>query len=264
VTGTHGGKYLEKCDDAVALAAALARHGDTAHYISEYLPYQSSDGYFRKYRLIFVNGAILPYHLAIGSHWKMHYFSSDMAKDPRLRAEGRAPIEIRVGVNTGDVVVRSIQTGARTAEYTPIGHTTNLAARLQTIASTGSIVVSKDTERIVAGYFTLKPLGAVKMRGISEAVEVFEVAGIGPLRTRLQASAIRGLSKFVGRTREIDKLMEGFGLATRGHGQIVAAVADAGVGKSRLFYEFKAIAGANALTSRPIQSRMARLLHICR
>jgi class 3 adenylate cyclase/tetratricopeptide (TPR) repeat protein len=166
----------------------------------------------------------------------------------RLRAEGRAPIEIRVGVNTGDVVVRSIQTGARTAEYTPIGHTTNLAARLQTIASTGSIVVSKDTERIVAGYFTLKPLGAVKMRGISEAVEVFEVAGIGPLRTRLQASAIRGLSKFVGRTREIDKLMEGFGLATRGHGQIVAAVADAGVGKSRLFYEFKAIAGANALT----------------
>jgi class 3 adenylate cyclase/tetratricopeptide (TPR) repeat protein len=166
----------------------------------------------------------------------------------RLRAEGRAPIEIRVGVNTGDVVVRSIQTGARTAEYTPIGHTTNLAARLQTIASTGSIVVSKDTERIVAGYFTLKPLGPVKMRGISEAVEVFEVAGIGPLRTRLQASAIRGLSKFVGRTRETAKLMDAFGLATGGHGQIVAAVADAGVGKSRLFYEFKAIAGANALT----------------
>jgi len=166
----------------------------------------------------------------------------------RLRAEGRAPIEIRVGVNTGDVVVRSIQTGARTAEYTPIGHTTNLAASLQTIASTGSIVVSKDTERIVAGYFTLKPLGPVKMRGISEAVEVFEVAGIGPLRTRLQASAIRGLSKFVGRSRETAKLMDCFDLATRGHGQIVAAVADAGVGKSRLFYEFKAIAGANALT----------------
>ena len=166
----------------------------------------------------------------------------------RLRAEGRAPIEIRVGVNSGDVVVRSLQTGARTAEYTPIGHTTNLAARLQTIASTGSIVISKDTERIVAGYFTLKPLGPVKMRGISEAVEVFEVAGIGPLRTRLQASAIRGLSKFVGRTRETDNLMEALGLATRGHGQIVAAVADAGVGKSRLFYEFKAIAGANALT----------------
>ena len=165
----------------------------------------------------------------------------------RLRAEGRPPIEIRVGVNTGEVVVRSIQTGARNAEYTPIGYTTNLAARLQTIASTGSIVISKDTERIVAGYFVLKPLGPVKIRGISDPVEVFEVGGLGPLRTRLQASAMRGLSKFVGRAREIAKLTEAFELAQRGHGQIVAAVADAGVGKSRLFHEFKAIAGAGAL-----------------
>ncbi|HEY1851808.1 MAG TPA: adenylate/guanylate cyclase domain-containing protein [Candidatus Binataceae bacterium] len=165
----------------------------------------------------------------------------------RLRAEGRPPIEIRVGVNTGEVVVRSIQTGARNAEYTPIGYTTNLAARLQTIASTGSIVISKDTERIVAGYFVLKPLGPVKIRGISDPVEVFEVGGLGPLRTRLQASAMRGLSKFVGRAREIAKLTDAFELAQRGHGQIVAAVADAGVGKSRLFYEFKAIAGSGAL-----------------
>ncbi len=165
----------------------------------------------------------------------------------RLRAEGRPPIEIRVGVNTGEVVVRSIQTGARNAEYTPIGYTTNLAARLQTIASTGSIVISKDTERIVAGYFVLKPLGPVKIRGISDPVEVFEVGGVGPLRTRLQASAMRGLSKFVGRAREIAKLTDAFELARRGHGQIVAAVADAGVGKSRLFHEFKAIAGSGAL-----------------
>ncbi len=165
----------------------------------------------------------------------------------QLRAEGRAPIEIRVGVNTGEVVVRSIQTSARTVEYTPIGHTTNLAARLQTIAATGSIVVSKDTERLVAGYFTLRPLGPVKMRGISDPVEVFELVGIGPLRTRLQASAIRGLSKFVGRARESAKLISAFELAKRGHGQIVAAVADAGVGKSRLFYEFRAIAASGAL-----------------
>jgi tetratricopeptide (TPR) repeat protein len=90
VTGTHGGKSLEKCADAAALAETLARHPESAHYVSEYLPYQSSDGYFRKYRLIFVNEAILPYHLAVGSHWKMHYFSSDMAKTPRLRVEEEA------------------------------------------------------------------------------------------------------------------------------------------------------------------------------
>jgi tetratricopeptide (TPR) repeat protein len=103
VTGTHGGKYLEKCDDAVALAAALARHGDIAHYVSEYLPYQSSDGYFRKYRLIFVNGTILPYHLAIGSHWKMHYFSSDMAQEPLLRAEEAAFLRDPAGVFGADL-----------------------------------------------------------------------------------------------------------------------------------------------------------------
>ena len=166
----------------------------------------------------------------------------------RLRAEGRPPIEIRVGVNTGEVVVRSIQTGAREAEYTPIGHTTNLAARLQTIASTGSIVISRDTERLIAGYFTLKPLGPVKVRGLSDAIEVFEVVGVGPLRTRLQASAMRGLSKFVGRARETEKLIAAFDAVKHGHGQVVAAVADAGVGKSRLFHEFKAIAGAGAMT----------------
>jgi len=166
----------------------------------------------------------------------------------RLRAEGRPPIEIRVGVNTGEVVVRSIQTGARHAEYTPIGHTANLAARLQSIASTGSIVVSKDTERIVAGYFTLRPLGPVRIRGISDPVEVFEVAGVGPLRTRLQAAAMRGLSKFVGRAREVGKLMAALEAAKGGHGQIVAAVGDAGVGKSRLFYEFKAAAASGAMT----------------
>ncbi|HEX3408940.1 MAG TPA: adenylate/guanylate cyclase domain-containing protein [Candidatus Binataceae bacterium] len=166
----------------------------------------------------------------------------------RLRAEGRSPIEIRVGVNTGEVVVRSIQTGARASEYTPIGHTTNLAARLQTIASTGSIVISDATERLVAGYFTLKPLGPVKVRGVSDPIEVFEVAGVGPLRTRLQASAMRGLSKFVGRGREIEKLLTAFEAVKRGRGQLVSAVADAGVGKSRLFHEFKAIAGSSAMT----------------
>ncbi len=159
----------------------------------------------------------------------------------KLQAEGRAPIEIRVGVNTGEVVVRSIATGATQVEYTPIGHTTNLASRLQSIARTGSIVASEASRKFCEGYFTLKPLGPTRVKGVSETVNVYEVTGLGPLRTRLQRSAGRGLSKFVGREREMDALMRAAEQAKAGHGQLVAAMAEAGVGKSRLYYEFKAV-----------------------
>jgi class 3 adenylate cyclase len=76
------------------------------------------------------------------------------------RAKGRAPIQIRIGVNTGEVVVRSITTGAGHVEYTPIGHTTNLASRMQTLANPGSTVIAESTRKLIEGYFTLKPLGA--------------------------------------------------------------------------------------------------------
>src|ERR1700686_549533 len=158
----------------------------------------------------------------------------------KLQAEGRAPIEIRVGINTGEVVVRSIATGASHVEYTPIGHTTNLASRLQSIARTGSIVAGEATRKFCEGYFILKPLGATKVKGVTEAVNVYEVTGLGPLRTRLQRSAGRGLSKFVGREREMEALKRAAEQASAGRGQLVAAMAEAGTGKSRLFFEFKA------------------------
>ncbi len=158
----------------------------------------------------------------------------------RLRADGRAPIQIRVGVNTGEVVVRSITTGEGQVEYTPIGHTTNLASRMQTLADPGATVISEATRRLVEGYFALKPLGASRVKGIAEPINVYEVTGLGPLRTRLQRSAGRGLSKFVGREREMDAMKDAAERAIGGHGQIVAAMAEAGTGKSRLFFEFKA------------------------
>jgi class 3 adenylate cyclase/tetratricopeptide (TPR) repeat protein len=158
----------------------------------------------------------------------------------RLQAEGRAPIEIRTGVNSGEVVVRAIATGANQVEYTPIGHTANLASRLQGIARTGSIVVSEATRKFCEGYFTLKPLGPTRMKGVTETVEVYEVTGLGPLRTRLQRSAGKGLTKFVGRQQEMDVMKRAAEQARAGRGQIVAAMAEAGVGKSRLFFEFKA------------------------
>jgi class 3 adenylate cyclase len=158
----------------------------------------------------------------------------------KVIADGGIPIEARVGVNTGEVVVRSITTGAGQVEYTPIGHTTNLASRMQAVAPTGSIAVSENSRRLCEGYFILKPLGPTRVKGVSEPVNVYEVTGLGPLRTRLQRSAGRGLTKFVGREREMEALTHGADQAKAGHGQIVAAMAEAGTGKSRLYFEFKA------------------------
>ena len=158
----------------------------------------------------------------------------------KLRETGNLPLEARVGVNTGEVVVRSIATGGGHTEYTPIGHTTNLASRMQALASTGSIAISEQTRKLVEGYFALKPLGPTRVKGVSEPVNVYEVTGLGPLRTRLQRSAGRGLSKFVGREREMASMQSAAERAKSGRGQIVAAMAEAGTGKSRLLYEFKA------------------------
>ena len=91
----------------------------------------------------------------------------------KVLAEGGTPIQGRIGINTGEVVVRSIQTGAGQVEYTPIGHTTNLASRMQTAAPVGSIAVSENTRRLCEGYFILKPLAATRVKGVSEPVNVY-------------------------------------------------------------------------------------------
>src|SRR5579863_2010276 len=157
----------------------------------------------------------------------------------RLRADGRQPMQIRVGVNTGEVVMRPVRTGEH-VEYVPVGHATSLAARMQTLAAIGSIAVTDATRKLVEGYFQLKSLGPTRVKGVHEPVEVYEVIGLGPLRTRLQRSAGRGMTKFVGREREMEAMKNASELARSGRGQIVAAMAEAGTGKSRLFFEFKA------------------------
>jgi class 3 adenylate cyclase len=157
-----------------------------------------------------------------------------------LRAEKGLNLQLRIGVNLGEVVVRTIQTGTAHAEYSPIGHSTSLAARLQTLATPGSTVISGNVRALVDGYFQLKAVGPTRIKGVSEPVELFEVIGLGPLRTRLQQAAGRGLTKFVGREREMDTLRHAAGMAREGRGQIVTVMAEPGVGKSRLYYEFKA------------------------
>jgi class 3 adenylate cyclase len=116
----------------------------------------------------------------------------------QLRRLGRPPIEIRVGVNTGEVVVRSIQKDAHNADYVPIGHSTSVAARLQTLATAGAIVVSEQTYKLTAGYFHFIDLGATPIKGVTEPLTIYQVQGVGPLRTRLQVAASRGLVRFGG------------------------------------------------------------------
>ena len=158
-----------------------------------------------------------------------------------LRAQGLPPMSIRVGVNTGEVVVRALEIGEGHSEYTPIGHATSLAARLQSLAAPGSIAISDPVRKVVEGYFTLKALGPARVKGVSEPVPIYEVTGLGPLRTRLQQAVDRGLTKFVGRQAELEALKHTAEQARAGHGQLAAVVGEAGVGKSRLLYEFKAM-----------------------
>ena len=157
----------------------------------------------------------------------------------RVRLARGVPLQMRVGLNSGEVVVRSIRTDDLHTDYVPIGHATGLAARMQGLAHPGSIVVSASTFRLTDGFFAFNALGAAQIKGVSEPVAVYEVVGVGPLRTRLHVAARRGLARFVGRQPELERMQQAWEQAQRGQGQMVAAVGEPGVGKSRLCHEFK-------------------------
>ncbi len=152
------------------------------------------------------------------------------------RSEG-IPIQIRVGLNSGEVVVRSIGSDLK-MDYTAVGQTTHLAARMEQMAMPGSILMSANILRLAEGYVQVKPLGPVNVKGMSESVDVYEVTGAGSARTRLQAATGRGLTRFIGRDVETEQLRKALEQARKGHGQVVAVMGEPGVGKSRLFYEF--------------------------
>jgi class 3 adenylate cyclase/tetratricopeptide (TPR) repeat protein len=157
------------------------------------------------------------------------------AEDAR-RAHG-VNVQIRIGLNSGEVVVRAIGSDLR-MDYTAVGQTTHLAARMEQLASPGSILITPSTLALVEGFVAVKPLGPVPVKGLADAVEVYEVTGPGPARTRLQAAAGRGLTRFVGRNAELERLRRAQASAASGHGQVAAIVGEAGVGKSRLVHEF--------------------------
>ena len=151
------------------------------------------------------------------------------------RAEG-IPIQIRVGLNSGEVVVRSIGNDLRMS-YTAVGQTTHLASRMEQMATPGAVLTTAETLRLVEGYVETRALGAMPIKGLEGPLEVFEVTGAGMVRSRLQASARRGLSRFVGRAPELDQVHKALEHAAAGRGQVVAVAGEPGVGKSRLVHE---------------------------
>jgi class 3 adenylate cyclase/tetratricopeptide (TPR) repeat protein len=152
------------------------------------------------------------------------------------RREG-VRIQIRVGLNSGEVVVRSIGSDLR-MDYTAVGQTAHLAARMEQMAEPGAILLTPDTLQLAEGFVRVQSLGAVGVKGLATPIEIFGLTGTSPVRSRLQAAAARGLTAFVGRDAEMDTLGSALAQAKAGKGQVVAVVGEPGMGKSRLFWEF--------------------------
>jgi class 3 adenylate cyclase/tetratricopeptide (TPR) repeat protein len=168
----------------------------------------------------------------------------DMQKAARVWAERSAPespargIRLRVGLNSGEVVVRAINNDL-TISYSAMGMTTHLAARMEQTAAPGTIWISGDTRRLVGGLVDAEPRGEFEMKGVAQPVPVYELCGLGKARTRLEAASQAGLTPFVGRQNELRALEGRFAEADAGRGQVVTIVGDPGIGKSRLLMEFR-------------------------
>jgi class 3 adenylate cyclase/tetratricopeptide (TPR) repeat protein len=157
-----------------------------------------------------------------------------MARLGEHAADGDAAgVRVRVGINSGEVVVRALGNDLH-LDYATVG----LAARVEQIATPGSIVVTADTMRLAEGYVEARSLGPVPIKGLPVPLEVFELTGASAIHSRLKLAAARGLTPFVGRARELDMLAQALGQAFRGAGQTIAVVGEPGVGKSRLVHEF--------------------------
>ncbi len=156
----------------------------------------------------------------------------------KIERECGVEFKMRVGLNSGPVIIGSVGNDLR-MDYTAIGDTTNLASRMEGMASPGTILVSADTHRMARDFFRFEPLGKVSVKGKEEPLEAYELIEAGEVETRIEAAVAKGLTRFVGRKKEIAALKGAFEKAQSGSGQVVGIVGEAGVGKSRLFLEMR-------------------------
>jgi class 3 adenylate cyclase/tetratricopeptide (TPR) repeat protein len=154
-----------------------------------------------------------------------------------LRMQQGLNFSVRMGLNSGEVVVGKIGDDLR-MDYTAQGHVVGLAARMEQLAAADTPCLSEHTARLVSGYFDIRDLGEFHLKGVRDPLHVYELEAAGGLRTRFEAARVRGLSRFVGREREMAVLEAGLAQAMSGPGQVVGVVAPPGVGKSRLCFEF--------------------------
>jgi class 3 adenylate cyclase/tetratricopeptide (TPR) repeat protein len=175
--------------------------------------------------------AVRACYAALAMQATLHQYSDEVRRTHGLL------VDFRVGLNSGEVVVRAIANDLH-MDYSAIGQTVHLAARMEQLATPGHILLTPTTLRLVEGLVRVEALGPMLIKGLAEPVEVYALAGASAVRQRIQASAARGLTPLVGRQTELAALAQALARAGTGHGQVVAMVGEAGVGKSRLLYEF--------------------------
>jgi class 3 adenylate cyclase/tetratricopeptide (TPR) repeat protein len=166
------------------------------------------------------------------------YLRDELKKySEELRLSQGLDFSVRIGINSGDVVVGRIGDDLR-MDYTAQGHTVGLAQRMEQLAAAQSICLSEATAKIVTGYFSVRDLGEASVTGVDEPLSVYELEGMGEMQTRFDVSRARGLSRFVGRDNDMQMLDQALESTRAGAGQVIGVVADAGTGKSRLCFEF--------------------------
>jgi len=182
---------------------------------------------------------------AIRSAHAIHLEMTRFSEKVKQEREGIQSLKMRIGIHTGPVVVGTLGNDLR-VEFKAVGDTVNLASRMEDLAEPGATYVTEETFKLTEGLFRYESLGEKKVKGKEELVKAYRVIGPSTRRTRFDVSAERGLTPFVGRERELELLLDGFERVKEGRGQAFSIISEAGVGKSRLSYEFiKSIANEN-------------------